>query len=402
MVSLALVLVLPFFCVLASADKEDLPFEVPYGVPMWFELKDFDEKGDVLELEIVYKNNPSIAERPIQMFIIESSRVYGTPRLEDVEQFAAYHSNFTVRHVKEYKNNKDAQMTILFFNEKMDGDDLKDEANTTIEMRIVYDVRNASTEEDSSLLMILLVFFLVLIVIGLLVLGFFFIRRRLRDSTSFFSSEQPVFYVFKDIDGAVYYFTPEQYAKMYSSHSLTTYEYLGQAMKKGGPLIAGGQFQYQMDQQFFPMEAMPMSPAPIESQPLIPPAEAYAGLPQEVQAQNDPIEEQPQGDISEENGEEADQVPETAAPEGPQDTEVDKLGDLFDDEEPGQDLEAQEPPESSPDVNNEVQGNGQQPPLPEEMGSREQEGTAEGEVDTGQYAGGDDQPAPQVEEPDPN
>ena len=200
----------------------------------------------------------------------------------------------------------------------------------------------------------------------------------MRDSTSFFSSEQPVFYVFKDIDGSVYYFTPEQYAKMYSSHSLTTYEYLGQAMKKGGPLISGEQYQYDTGQQGFPMEALPMTPTPIESQPLYSPAEGYAEQSQEVQPQPEPVDDHQRDDIEAEYGEETTGTPETAAPEEPGEPEVDKLGDLFDEEEPEQIQGAQQPPESKPDQSNEVQGNGQQPPQPIDIGHELQEGTAEG------------------------
>ncbi|MEA3558900.1 MAG: hypothetical protein U9R75_06555, partial [Candidatus Thermoplasmatota archaeon] len=124
---------------------------------------------------------------------------------------------------------------------------------------------NVNEEESMNLTSIIVIILVVVAVIGLLALGVFLFKRKIKERSSFFNTSHNGYYVFRDIDESVYYFTPEQYAKMYTANSLVTYKYLGQAARKGGPILGVGQSQNPQLQTF---DAQPIAAAPIVGQPL--------------------------------------------------------------------------------------------------------------------------------------
>ncbi len=236
------------------------------GAPYWFDLEDFDEKGDQLTLTVLFLKKPdgTFQERPIDIMIIRSSRLRGTPTVDALLDLAMFYQKDVNRSIRdrEFKNTEGAQMSILLFNEKQPGE--VEDQNSTVRLRVDYFVDNVEREGDSNIMGILIIIVAALLIAGLLVLGVIFLKKKIKERSAFYNTDQSGYYVFRDIDDAVYYFTPAQYAKMYASNSLVTYEYLGQASRKGGPIMNPAAQQ----PQALPMEAQPMTPVPIEDQPM--------------------------------------------------------------------------------------------------------------------------------------
>ncbi len=215
------------------------PYEVPPGAPRWFPLDDFDEKGDLLELTVVYKktSNGSFQERPIDVLIVESAKARRNPTIEFAKNDAIFINEKLDRIDREIiENPRNSEMSILFYNEQQDGD-LDDWDNATVKIRVDYSVTNIENNEVNVPLIIIFVILIILIVGAVIALTYFLLKRRIKDTRTFFNPEASLFYVFRDIDGTIYYFTADQYSDMYNNNSLVTYDYIGQAMKKGGPVM---------------------------------------------------------------------------------------------------------------------------------------------------------------------
>jgi hypothetical protein len=110
------------------------------------------------------------------------------------------------------------------------------------------------------------------------------------------------------------YFNAGQYTDMYNSHGLVTYEYLGQAMKKGGPVMTPIEEGVPSGQDASLMQTQPMTPVPIVGSEALPHPAGISQIEQfptdAVQLESVPI----QGDLYAQTG----QPLETAPMEGPQ------------------------------------------------------------------------------------
>jgi hypothetical protein len=231
-----------------------------------------DKKGDVLKLTVVYKKNPdnTFQERPLEVLILETVQANRNPNIELARNLSVHSWPGVEQRLEDsFVNTRNAQMSLVFYNEMKPGDsDEGNWENATLKIRVDYEVEEASVEDSANFLMIILVILLVAIAIALGVLGFFWVKRRVRDANTFFTPEGGLYYVFKDIDGTILYFTPEQYAQMYNSNALVTYEYIGQSMKKGGPVMTPiDEAPYQEQVNAAPM-AQPLMANPLEAQPI--------------------------------------------------------------------------------------------------------------------------------------
>lgn len=251
----------------AGADTQTHNIDLSPGAPFWFSLKDFDSEGDILTMTVLFlkKSDGSFQERPIDIMIIRSSRVRGTPTVEALVDFAMYYEQDVNRSIrdKEYEHDEGGKMSLLFFNDRLPGDDFIDDQNKTVKLRVDYEVTNVAKDEGANLVLIIIIMVIIIALIGLGILGFLFLKKKLKERSTFFNTDASGYYVFRDIDESIYYFTPQQYAKMYASNSLVTYEYLGQAAKKGGPILNPN--VQQADMQVY--DAQPMTPVPLEAQP---------------------------------------------------------------------------------------------------------------------------------------
>ena len=156
------------------------PFDVPPGGPWFFELSDFDEKGDQMELQVVFKltGNGSFQERPIDIVVMEFSKVRRNPSLEAARTDAIFiEEDVETRLEVMIENTKNARMSIGFYNEQQEGD-LNDWDNATVKIREDYEVFNAEKSESNVVLVIILVL-LILITIALVIgIGFYFLKRK--------------------------------------------------------------------------------------------------------------------------------------------------------------------------------------------------------------------------------
>lgn len=245
------------------------PYEIPPGAPRWFSLQDFNEKGDRIELQVVFKltSDGNFQERPIDVLILESSRARRNPSIDGAREHAIYiKEDVGTRLEVVIENTMNAEMSIIFYNEQQDGD-LENWDNATVKIRVDYEVFNAEKNDSNILLVIILVLLIVVTIAMLIGIGFYFLKRRMKDARSFFNPEAGLYYVFRDIDGSIMYFTAEQYTDLYNSHGLVTYEYLGQAMKKGGPVMTP--VDELQEQDIASLPAQPMGNLPLGvSEPL--------------------------------------------------------------------------------------------------------------------------------------
>ncbi|MGA1848000.1 MAG: hypothetical protein ACMUHB_01545 [Thermoplasmatota archaeon] len=256
------------------------PYEVPPGAPRPFSLEGLDKKGDVLKLTVVYKKNPdnTFQERPLEILIMETVQANRNPNIELARNLSVHSWPDVEQRLEDsYVNTRNAQMSLVFYNEMRPGDSEEGNwENATLKIRVDYQVEEGAGEDSADYLMIILVILIVAIVIALGILGFFWVKRRVRDANTFFTSEGGLYYVFKDIDGTILYFTPEQYAQMYNSNALVTYEYIGQSMKKGGPVMTPiDEAPFQEQATAAPM-AQPLMASPLEAQPASMPGQEYA------------------------------------------------------------------------------------------------------------------------------
>jgi hypothetical protein len=238
-----------------------------------------DKKGDVLKLTVVYKKNPdnTFQERPLEILIMETTQANRNPNIELARNLSVHSWQGVEQRLEDsFINTRNAQMSLVFYNELRPGDTEEGMwENATLRIRVDYEVEEGSTEDSANYLVIILVILIIAIVIALCILGFFWIKRRVRDANTFFSSESGLYYVFRDIDGTILYFTPDQYAQMYSSNALVTYEYIGQSMKKGGPVMTPvDEAPYQDQVNAAPM-AQPLMASPLEAQPASLPGQGY-------------------------------------------------------------------------------------------------------------------------------
>ncbi|MEA3559027.1 MAG: hypothetical protein U9R75_07220, partial [Candidatus Thermoplasmatota archaeon] len=166
-------------------------YEIDVGALTWFDLEDFDEIGDKLTLTVLFKRNPdgTFQERPIDLMIIRTSRLRGTPSIEGLVDLAMYHEQNINRSIRDkvYENKEGSQMSLLFFNDRLPGE-TGDEKNTTIRIKIDYVVNNVNEEESMNLTSIIVIILVVVAVIGLLALGVFLFKRKIKERYSFFNT----------------------------------------------------------------------------------------------------------------------------------------------------------------------------------------------------------------------
>jgi len=245
------------------------PLEIPPGAPRPFTLQDLDKKGDVLTLTVVYKKNPdgSFQERPMEIIILETSQANRNPKIELARNLSVHTWPDVEQRIEDkFVNTRDTQMSLVFFNEWRPGDD-DDWENATLRIRVDYKVENAGEGDSVNYLTIILVVLIIVIGIAVGVLGFLWIKRRVRDASTFFTPEGGLYYVFRDIDGSLLYFNAEQYSQMYNSNALVTYEYIGQAMKKGGPVLTPLEEAPTQEPMGGAPFAQPLMAIPLEAQP---------------------------------------------------------------------------------------------------------------------------------------
>ncbi|MGA1820602.1 MAG: hypothetical protein ACMUHU_06305 [Thermoplasmatota archaeon] len=249
------------------------PYEVyPGPYPRTFNLEDFNQRGDKLELTIVFKKteNGSFQERPISVVILDSSTARRNPELEQARTDAIFIRENVVNRLEltggdSIVNPKNSEMSILFYNELQDGD-LDNWEASAVRIRVDYTVINKTEEESNFLLVLILGLLIVLIVAVGIGLGYFALKRRIKASRTFFNPDGHLYYVFRDIDGSVFYFTEEQYTHMYNQNALVTFEYLGQATKKGGPVMIPVEEQGMYEEGMAPIFAQPSTPVPLDAQ----------------------------------------------------------------------------------------------------------------------------------------
>jgi len=260
-ISTLMVMMIPSHSEAVSYD----PYDIPPGAPRWFDLEDFDRKGDRLELTIIFKKteNGTPQERPISFFIVRTD-LRNKESIDNVRNEAFFiRENVATRQEfvagDSIVNPDNRGMTIVFYNEQQDGD-REDWDAAYVKIRVDYDVINKIEEKSNLLLILILVLLIILIVAGGIGLAYFAIKRRVKDNRTFFNPEGHLYYVFRDIDGSIFYFTEDQYTHMYNQNALVTFEYLGQATKKGGPVMLPVDEQGMYEEGMAPIFAQPAAP----------------------------------------------------------------------------------------------------------------------------------------------
>jgi hypothetical protein len=228
-----------------------------------------DEKGDKLELTIVFKGITSddYVPRGIDVYILEQSMANQVTNDLKAELTSIYmKQNFTDRLVIDVENPGNTQMSVLFFN-RIRGNDTQNDTtwkNAAVDIRIDYDVFEAAEDEGLNFIPILIAIFIVIIVLVGIVLALTFFKRRNKDVNTFFSPTEAPFYAFKSIlDGKIYYLDPDQYAKLYNSNSLDEYDFLGTATRIGGTIMPPDDVAAEAVSSM-PMEGQMMTAVPIE------------------------------------------------------------------------------------------------------------------------------------------
>ncbi len=269
------------------------PYPVPPGVPIPLTLEDFDSKGDILELTIVFKSASSddFIPRGINILILDSSRSINVRSYEIAEEQSIFvRTNVSTLMSVDVENPNNKDKSIMFFNPQQESDTVPGAwENATVRLRIVYNVNNVPEDEGMNLLPIIMAFAIIIAIILTIVATIMFFRRRSKDANLFFNPEDGPYYAFRSIiEDKVYYLDPEQYAQLYNSTSMDEYDFLGTATRIGGPITSPdsigmeaitsmpmeGQLmmavplegeQEQVD--IASMEAMPVAPSPIEDYP---------------------------------------------------------------------------------------------------------------------------------------
>jgi len=249
------------------------PYEIyPGPYPRSFNLEDFDQRGDKLELTIVFKKteNGSFQERPISVVILDSSTARRNPELEQARTDAIFIRENVMNRLEltggdSIVNPKNAEMSILFYNELQEGD-LDNWESSAVRIRVDYTVVNKTEEESNFLLILILVLLIALILVVGIGMGYYALNRRIKASRTFFNPDGHLYYVFRDIDESIFYFTEEQYTHMYNQNALVTFEYLGQATKKGGPVMIPVEEQGMYEEGMAPIFAQPTTPVPLDGQ----------------------------------------------------------------------------------------------------------------------------------------
>jgi hypothetical protein len=280
-------------------------------------VADFDEKGDIMDLQVTFKMTSNNTLRPIDIMILESfraNRISSSSSFFEMRNYSIYFKEEVGKRLEtSIENTKNGKMSIVFHNELQDGDN-DNWDNATVNIRVDYQVFNVEENESNVLLIIILILLIIVTLAMLVGIGFFFLKRRMKDSRTFFSPDGGVYYVFRDIDGSIMYFNAGQYTDMYNSHGLVTYEYLGQAMKKGGPVMTPIEEGVPSGQDASLMQTQPMTPVPIVGSEALPHPAGISQIEQfptdAVQLESVPI----QGDLYAQTG----QPLETAPMEGPQ------------------------------------------------------------------------------------
>lgn len=254
------------FSEVAAQDTQTIdPYPVPPDTTIPLDLVDFDKKGDVLKLTIVFKGTTAddYVPRPINIVILDKSQARNIQKFDYAEEQGIYvRKDISIRIEEEIENPSNGQKSIMFFNpgNASDHKDSSAHENATVTLRIDYTVVNV--QEDSGLnIMPIVMVVLIVIVVVLLVGGvIFYFKRRSKDAKTFFSPETGPYYAFKSLlDDRIYYLDPDQYAKLYNSNSLDEYDYLGTATRIGGTIMPP-------DEE--PFIQTPMMGKPLEATPI--------------------------------------------------------------------------------------------------------------------------------------
>jgi hypothetical protein len=215
------------------------PYEVIPGTIIWLDLIDFDHKGDELTLTITFKGTSSedYESRGIDLLILDKSRAEKTTKIEIAEPRAIWvKKNVSTRIEEKIRNPTDGKKSIVFYNPLQTGDEF-DWDNSTVRIRIDYEVENSKEDEGLDILPILLASLIVVIILVLISMVVIYFKRRSKDARTFFNPESGPYYAFRSaIDGRIYYIDPDQYARLYESNSLGNYDFLGTATRIGGPI----------------------------------------------------------------------------------------------------------------------------------------------------------------------
>ena len=272
------------------------PYEVPPETMIPLTLSDFDFKGDVLKLTIVFKEifTEDYIPRGINILIVDKTLADRSPKYETAEAQAIFvRTNVSTLMSVDVENTRNGKKSIMFFNPLQDGDIDPDDSgaweNGTVRIRIDYTVINVAEDEGMNILPIVMVFAIIITIAIMIMATIMFFKRRSKDVKTFFDSTDGPYYTFRSIvEDKVYYLDPDQYARLYNSNSMDEYDFLGTATRIGGPITPPDGIGMEamtsmpMDGQLMmavpleggqppvdiaSMEAMPIAPTPVEGIP---------------------------------------------------------------------------------------------------------------------------------------
>ena len=283
--------------------------EIKYNTPFMHTIEGLDEKGDRLNLVLVFK-----AERAVDLYIGDEYIKKNFAKLSALspadldKRTLDVRLNLTGGEINrfegEYINNQDRKMFLILYNTMQPGDEKKEINETLAKFRIDITVEEKSSEEESNILVLVLIFIAIAIVVAIIVVLVLYIGRKRKDQMAFWDTAGDTYYVFKGRDGSIFYFSYEQYASMYQADQIVEYEYLGQSRSIGGeimPEYTEGQFTSVVE----PVEASPVMSGmdePLPAQPIslsgdyyppYSPLETAESQPSELEVQQEGIEEPP-------------------------------------------------------------------------------------------------------------
>jgi len=201
-------------------------------------LKGLDRDGDVLEMTLRPKAIEGKQTRRLNFYLTDENTVnrFGMFEEDSLKTYSMYHqTNLTTLFEKRYECTWDKQVYLVLDNPYIDGDEA-DTFNSTAWVRLDYTVTDSETSSGNLIVTIVIVVFAVLIIAGLAFLAVLFFKRKVSDRRSFFVRGDFMYYALQGPDGRIYYYGPDQYARMYSSGSLAGFQFLGYTREIGGQI----------------------------------------------------------------------------------------------------------------------------------------------------------------------
>ena len=228
----------------SAGEPHNIEVDIEPGEYQKIMLEDYDSRGDslIMTLARVVATGDSSTQRSLNYYLIENqyAKQYShAPEYLLQSKALVYKMNCSdkIYNQEGLKCDQDAQIYLIIDNYWRPGDESGD-GNLTAKVKINYSVEPHVPEEGLPVFLIILALIVFLVVAGAII-GFILWKKNRKVAVQPVSVQQGSYFVYRGMDGSIYYLSNAEYTHMNNNGSILNYEYMGQADMIGGVAVMG-------------------------------------------------------------------------------------------------------------------------------------------------------------------